>query len=678
MTSNSVSSTSITTVLVANRGEVVSRIARTATRLGIRTVGVYAESDRQAAYLDDVDVAVALGDDATSSPYIDHELILDAARRTGADAIHPGYGFLAENAEFAAAVIERGLIWVGPPPQAMIEMAGKIRAKEIARDSGVPVLESVTVDADPVASVERARAIPTPLLVKPSAGGGGKGMHRVDDHAELAQTLVTAQREALSSFGDGTLFIERYVEAPRHVEVQVFADQHGNVVHLGDRDCSVQRRHQKIVEEAPAPGLDPQVRARMAEAAVSLTRSIGYEGAGTVEFLYFDGDFAFLEMNTRLQVEHPVTEQVTGEDLVEWQFIVAAGGRLPRSQEEITLTGHSVEVRLYAEDPANDYLPSPGTVHLLQTPEVPEARWELGVRSGSPVSSRYDPMIAKIIVDGRTRLEAIDRLDLVLSRLRVHGVATNRDLLRAILGDEQFRTGQLTTALLDTNPALAERAVDEESENLHAVAAALHTALRLQARKPVQLFTGFGWRNVRSQADIVEMEGERGTHSVGLRLARDGRWVAEIAGTTLDIDVLDDSGSRFVLQADGLRQVFQVSEYGHEVVVDSTRGNYRFTEKTPLEEAVEAAEGGGAITATVPGAVVAAPVAVGDRVEAGDTLVVLEAMKMEHRYTAEEAGVVERLLVAVGDTVEYQQLLVVVAGDADAASSETASLEGVS
>lgn len=365
---------SITTVLVANRGEVASRIARTATRLGIRTVGVYAESDRNAAYLDDLDIAVALGDDATSSPYIDHELILDAAQRTGADAVHPGYGFLAENAEFAAKVIEQGLTWVGPPPQAMIEMAGKIRAKEIARDSGVPVLDSVTVDDDPESSIERARAIPTPLLVKPSAGGGGKGMHRVDDHAALAQTIEIAQREALSSFGDGTLFIERYVESPRHVEVQVFADQHGNVVHLGDRDCSVQRRHQKIVEEAPAPGLDAHVRERMAEAAVSLARSIGYEGAGTVEFLYFDGDFAFLEMNTRLQVEHPVTEQVTGEDLVEWQFIVASGGRLPSSQEEITLDGHSVEVRLYAEDPANDYLPSPGTVHLLEAPNPGDSR----------------------------------------------------------------------------------------------------------------------------------------------------------------------------------------------------------------------------------------------------------------------------------------------------------------
>lgn len=665
MSSQAVTSKSITTVLVANRGEVVSRIARTATRLGIRTVGVYAESDRQAAYLDDVDVAVALGDDATSSPYIDHELILEAASRTGADAIHPGYGFLAENAEFAAAVIERGLIWVGPPPQAMIEMAGKIRAKEIARDSGVPVLDSVTVDADPEASIERARAIPTPLLVKPSAGGGGKGMHRVDDHAELAQTIVTAQREAISSFGDGTLFIERYVESPRHVEVQVFADQHGNVVHLGDRDCSVQRRHQKIIEEAPAPGLDPQVRERMAEAAVSLARSIGYEGAGTVEFLYFDGDFAFLEMNTRLQVEHPVTEQVTGEDLVEWQFIVASGGRLPREQEEITLDGHSVEVRLYAEDPSNDYLPSPGTVHLLEAPEVPEARWELGVRSGSPVSSRYDPMIAKIIVDGRSRLEAIDRMSMVLGSLRVHGVATNRDLLRAILADGDFRTGRLSTALLDANPSLAERSVDEESENLHAVAAALHTALRLQERKTIQPFTGFGWRNVRSQADIVEIEGEGGTHTVGLRLERDGRWTADIGESTLEIRVLSDSGPRLVLEADGLRQVFQLAEYGHDVVVDSAHGSYRFTEKTPLEEAADAAEGGGAVTATVPGAVVATPVSVGDRVGAGDTLVVLEAMKMEHRYTAEEAGVVEKLLVAVGDTVDYQQLLVVVTGDAD-------------
>lgn len=673
MTSPSLSARSLSTVLVANRGEVVSRIARTATRLGIRTAGVYAESDRSAAYLDDVDVAVALGDDATSSPYIDQQLILEAARRTGADAIHPGYGFLAENAEFAAAVIGAGLTWVGPPPQAMVEMAGKIRAKEIAHASGVPILDSVTVDDDPAAAIERARSLPTPLLVKPSAGGGGKGMHRVDDHAQLAQIIETAQREALSSFGDGTLFIERYITSPRHVEVQVFADQHGNVVHLGDRDCSVQRRHQKIIEEAPAPGLDEGVRARMAEAAVSLARSIGYEGAGTVEFLYFDGDFAFLEMNTRLQVEHPVTEQVTGEDLVEWQFIVASGGRLPRTQEQITLDGHSVEVRLYAEDPANDYLPSPGTVHLLQAPTEPAARWELGVRSNSPVSSRYDPMIAKIVVDGRSRLEAIDRLDLVLGRLRVHGVATNRDLLRAILADERFRGEDLSTALLDANPELAERTVDEDAADLHAVVAALHTALRVQENKTIQPFTTFGWRNVRSQPDIVEIDGEGATHSVGLLRTRDGRWAAEVSGTSLDIRILSSERSRLVLEVDGLRRVFEVAEYGHEVVVDSSRGSYRFTEKTPLAQAAEAAEGGGSITATVPGAVVAVPVAVGDSVEAGDTLVVLEAMKMEHRYTAEEAGIVDQLLVSVGDTVDYQQLLAVVSAGVDADLAEAVS-----
>ena len=661
--------TPITSLLVANRGEIVSRVARTAEHLGIRTVGVYAESDVNSPYLSDVDSTIALGDDSTSSPYLDPQAIIAAAKTSGVDAIHPGYGFLAENAEFAEACTQNGLIWVGPSPEAMRAMGGKIRAKEIAREAGVPVLDSIEVGDDLSATLNQAKDIGLPLLIKPSAGGGGKGMHRVDRLEDLEGSIEIARREAISSFGDGTLFVERYIERPRHVEVQILADQHGHVLHLGDRDCSIQRRHQKIVEEAPAPNLPDDIREKMASAAVALASQIGYFGAGTVEFLAFDGGFAFLEMNTRLQVEHPVTEEVTGLDLVELQLRVAAGEQLPFSQEEVSIQGNAIEVRLYAEDPANNYLPSPGLIQKLEVPNLPPARWELGVRAGSSVSSRYDPMIAKVVTKGRTRHEAAQRLGTVLDRMRIHGVATNRRLLAAIVNDSDFLDAAVSTAFLDGRPELLSPAPEAGVTELHAIAAALHAAALEHESMTVQRFTPYGWRNQRSQDQIVQLHSDEETLEVRYRIERDGTWRVTVYELEHFVRVFSTGPDSIEIEVDGERHRVTVSAYPNEVVVDTVAGESRFVEKTPLDDAEEAAVAGECV-ALVPGAVVDVQVEVGQSVAAGDTLVVLEAMKMEHRLTAVGPGVVVRVLVQVGDTVDYQQVLVEVASDTDESDTE--------
>ena len=647
----------ITTVLVANRGEVVSRVARTASRLGMHTIGVYTETDIDAAYLADVDAAVALGDDSASSPYLDPGAIIAAARVAGADAIHPGYGFLAENADFAQACEAAGLLWIGPTPASMRAMSGKIRGKEIAREAGVPVLDSVRIEDDLWEVRELAERVGLPLLVKPSAGGGGKGMHRIDDLADLEAVVASARRAARSSFGDGTLFVERYVERTRHVEVQVFGDKLGSVVTLGDRDCSIQRRHQKIVEEAPAPALPDEVHELLASSAAALARRIGYCGAGTVEFLVFDDQVAFLEMNTRLQVEHPVTEQVTGLDLVEWQLRVAAREPLPLTQDQIRLTGHSIEVRLYAEDPAHGYLPSPGTVRLLEIPASPQARWELGVRTGSSVNSRYDPLIAKIIATGDTRDEAAGTLVTALGRMRIHGVATNRGLLIAIAAHDEFRAARLSTAFLEEHPELLAPVLPAGSRVVHAVAAALHTALDIQAAKTVQRFAPYGWRNLPSQDEQVTVHAGDEAVRVNFHHERDGTWFLDVDGETHRARVFQHTGELIDLELSGVRHRARVATYPDQLVVDTAYGESRFVERSALQESedVGSAE---ACLATVPGAVVEVSVTEGQQVAEGDTLVVLEAMKMEHRLTASGAGRVTRVLVAAGDSVDYQQLLV--------------------
>ena len=662
----------ISTILVANRGEIVSRVARTAAGLGIRTVGVYSSSDTDSRYLDDVDVAVALGDDSKSSPYLSIGKILDACRRTGADAVHPGYGFLAENADFARAVIDAGLTWIGPTPAAIDAMGGKIGAKEIAAEAGVPVLDSVTVGEDVAASIADIKGLQPPLLVKPSAGGGGKGMVRLDSHDGLERALETARRGAESAFGDGTLFVERYLEGPRHVEVQILGDQHGTVVHLGTRDCSVQRRHQKIIEEAPAPATyPPELSEQICASAVALAKQIGYVGAGTVEFLAYDNGFAFLEMNTRLQVEHAVTEQVMGVDLVEQQIRIAEGQAVPSMfqldaeqfdgvdpfarPDKLGATESSIEARVYAEDPARGYLPSPGLITHWHAPDVPGVRWEVGVRTGSDVSVRFDPMIAKAVAVGDDRPTAIALLRKALSGIVVSGISTNIPQLIAILDDPEFAAGGIGTDFLDRRPELVGSRASDEDVQLAAVAASLHDLLSTPDGPRVQPFAPVGFRILRSQP--IATSYAYGDESVDVQLTpqRDGTWTLGDSGA---VRVARRDGAKIALEIDGVRRSFAVTP-GDPTLVSTGSGVVALS---PVAAAGgEDADGvAGSIAAPLPGLVVSIEVAVGDTVKADQTLVVLEAMKMEHKLSAGGAGVVKEILVGVGDTVDYQAPLIVV------------------
>ncbi|WP_158716443.1 biotin carboxylase N-terminal domain-containing protein [Blastococcus sp. Marseille-P5729] len=656
--------TRISCILVANRGEIVSRVARTASRLGVRTVGVYSSSDADSRYLDDVDLAVSLGDDSQSSPYLSIENIIDACRRTGADAVHPGYGFLAENAEFARAVGEAGLIWIGPTPEAIDAMGGKIGAKQIAAEAGVPVLDSVTVGEDVAASIDDIKALQPPLLVKPSAGGGGKGMVRLDSHDGLERALETARRGAESAFGDGTLFVERYLEGPRHVEVQILGDTRGSVVHLGTRDCSVQRRHQKIIEEAPAPDTNPVELARqICDSAVALAKQIGYVGAGTVEFLAFDGGYAFLEMNTRLQVEHAVTEEVTGVDLVEQQIRIAEGAPLTPwvgGADEL-IAGHSIEARVYAEDPARDYLPSPGLITHWSAPELEGVRWEIGVRSGSEVSVRFDPMIAKAVATADDRPTAIALLRKALSAVEVAGISTNIPQLLAILDDDEFVGTAVGTDFLERRAELVGSDADAEDVRLAAVAAALQSLLHKPTGPVVQAFAPVGFRNLRSQPVQTHFTHTSGDLQVDLTPERDGTWTWQDGETARPVRVARLEDDRIAIEVDGMRRSFAITA-GDPTLVGTPRGVISL--HPVAADGSDDAEGiAGSVEAPLPGLVVAIEVEVGDKVGADQTLVVLEAMKMEHKLTAGGPGVVKEILVGVGDSVDYQAALVVVEED---------------
>jgi propionyl-CoA carboxylase alpha chain len=650
----------IRNLLIANRGEVVSRVARTARRMGIRTIGVYAESDANGIWLRDTDVSVALGDDATSTPYLNADAIIAAARRAGADAVHPGYGFLAESAEFAAVCEAAGLTWVGPPADVIRSMGLKIEAKETARAAGVPVLDSIDVGDDLAAALGAARELSAPLLVKPSAGGGGKGMIRVESHEQLEEALVVARREAISSFGNGALFIERCIDGGRHIEVQIVADAHGSVIHLGERDCSLQRRHQKILEETPAPGLNFEVRQRLLDRAVDLARAIGYQNVGTAEFLVFDDEIAFLELNTRLQVEHAVTEEVTGLDLVELQLRIAMGQELPVAQSDVAHSGCAVEVRLYAEDPRRNFIPSPGVVSRFDYQAIEGVRWEVGIGPGRAISSRYDPMIAKLIARGEDRGEALDRVALALRSLRIHGVATNRELLLSLLGRDELRTSPVTTDLLVRRPELLTADADPELTSYHTIAAALTLTLRASATRTAAPFAPVSWRNLRSAP--VETRFRESDEELVVKAIpeRDGSWLVSIGDADSAVAVVhSQSESDVDLELDGVRRRCDVTIVGPRVGVDSPDGH---TELEVSSDDAESTAGGGAgdAVAPLPGIVVSILVGAGDEVQAGTPLIVLEAMKMEHEIVATGDGVVTRVAVQVGASVDYHQLLIAV------------------
>ena len=661
----------IRTLLVANRGEIACRIFRTCRIMGIRTVAVYAAPDASLPFVREADIAVALGGSSATESYLVIDKILDAARRSGADAIHPGFGFLSENASFAQAVIDAGLTWVGPTPANIAAMGTKVEAKVLAVAAGVPVLPSAVVQGDdPSGWAAIATSVGYPVLVKASSGGGGRGMRIVVSATGLADAVIGARREALASFGDATVFVERYLPAPRHIEFQVFGDTHGNVIHLGERECSVQRRHQKIVEEAPSPVLGEEMRAKMAGAAVGLARAIGYVGAGTVEYLYDDTggtpEFFFLEMNTRLQVEHPVTECLTGADLVQWQIDVANGLPLPLDQEQVERRGHAIEVRLYAEDPANGFLPTFGHLHTYEIGRTDSGlRYEHGVESESQITTFFDPMLAKVIAHAPTRIAAATRLADALSAMAIHGVVVNRDYLVAVLSDADFLAGSTTTAFVDTHPGLLSAGLSPAEELAH-VAAVVVSSARSRHASNRWSFAPTGWRNVPSQRhEMTLCSGERSVRV-------DYEWpTAHADRVQLMIDGIDHSvrivrheraagADDLTMDVDGLTRSVRVTSRGENVWANSSGGQSAWTVAPRFTPPAAGAAAGGPI-APVPGRVVAVHVVVGQTVAAGDALVTMEAMKMEHRIEANADGVIAEVLCAVGDQVDAHQVLVVLA-----------------
>ncbi len=666
-----------TSLLVANRGEIARRVFRTARSMGLATVAVFVDADADAPFVAEADQAIRI------TSYLDGEAVIGAAATAGAGAVHPGYGFLAENAGFAAAVEAAGLAWVGPPPAAIESMGDKIRAKELAVAAGVPVLPSTD---DPSGFAD----IGYPLLIKAAAGGGGKGMRIVHAADELDEAIASAGREAASGFGDDRVFAERYVTRARHVEIQIMGDANGAVAHLGERECSIQRRHQKVVEEAPSPFVDADLRAAMGRAAVELAGSLGYRSAGTVEFLVDDetGEFFFLEVNTRLQVEHPVTEEITGRDLVRDQLLVAMDRPIDPIDEGAAADGHAIEVRLYAEDPANDYLPSTGTVAAFRPADEPALRWDTGVEEGSLIGVDFDPMIAKVVARGPTRAEAAGRLALGLERLHLggaDGLVTNRDFLVRVLRHPAFLAGDTTTDFLDrfgaevdgatTGPAPdatetvgAGPAADPEDRFL-ALAAAMWLQGANRAEADVLVTVPSGFLVGRLPPERIELDDGERVQSVHYRGRRDGSFAIGPTG---------DGGRALVhrwwpggldLELDGRRAELAVTRSSPERLHVTGLGRGRDYDLVPRFAPPELEQPGGAVAAPMPGRVLEIRVEVGQVVLAGQVVAVLEAMKMENHLSAAEDGTVSEIRVAAGDQVEKDTLLLVIEASDDPAGS---------
>jgi len=633
-------------LLIANRGEIACRIIKSAHDMGISCVAVYVDADADSLFVKQADEAIRLTDS-----YLNSKEIIAAAKATGAQAIHPGYGFLSENAKFSRDVIKEGLIWVGPNSKVITSMGDKLKAKVLAEKAGVPTLPMTT---DP----KKASSIGYPILIKAAAGGGGKGMRIVDSNKELKESILGAQREALSGFGDDRVFIERYVASSRHIEIQILGDSYGNVVHLGERECSIQRRHQKIIEESPSPRVDPEMREAMGKAAVNLAKKLKYESAGTVEFLVDDktGEFWFLEVNTRLQVEHPVTEGVTGKDLVYEQLRIARGEELGYSQEEIEWSGSSIEARLYAEDPSNDFLPATGKLIAYEPDSNIEARWDTGVEQGSIIGTDFDPMIAKVISTGKSRTDAANKLALALESLHIGGVITNRDFLVSSLRSEAFHEGLTTSDFIEkVDP---QRSVPMSGENLElssSVAALWIQGLNRKNSKVLNQIPS-GWRNSKLPQQKLSFRCLEEEATINYIRRRDGSFSLN-NGSVANIFKWEESG--IDIEIDGRRFYAKVTQDSKTIVVHMPWGNAvleilpRFT--LPGSE-VEA----GGLIAPMPGKVIDLKVKVGSKVKKGDTLVILEAMKMEHQVKASEDGKVTKLLVKKDEQLENGTLLMIV------------------
>lgn len=642
-------------ILIANRGEIACRVIRTARELGIETVAVFSDADRNAMHVELADQAVHIGAALVGESYLVGDRIIDAAKRTGADAIHPGYGFLSENPDFVEAVAKAGLIFIGPSADAIRAMGLKDKAKALMEKAGVPVVPGYHGDnQDAGFLAKQAVEIGYPVLIKARAGGGGKGMRLVEKPADFADALASAQREAQSSFGDPACLIEKFIQNPRHIEMQVMGDAHGNVVHLFERDCSMQRRHQKVIEEAPAPDMPDAVRQAMGAAAVAAAKAVNYQGAGTVEFIV-DGSgplrpdgFWFMEMNTRLQVEHPVTEEITGFDLVAMQIAVAEGQALPVTQDQITATGHAFEVRLYAEDPSNGFLPATGTLDILDFPTADNGvRVDTGVRQGDVISPHYDPMIAKLIVTGPNRNAALLKMSKALEELVVHGCVTNRAFLSALVIDADFAAGRVDTGLIDRKGADLTARPDPTANTL--ALAALAAVRPANAEGPFANFRLWG-----AARQAVTFEGDPNI-SIFVETTTSETKVTTPLGEVTFSAVLRN-GSELWVEENGVKTRAIVHKTGHGVLVQ-TAGHDRFFKF--FDPSASASSGkAGALTAPMPGNVIAVVAKAGDSVSEGDRLLVMEAMKMEHAITAAQDGVIAEMLVSEGDQVEQGALLV--------------------
>ena len=631
-------------ILVANRGEIACRIMQTAQFMGIKCVAVFVDADKDAPFVKMADEAIKL-----SSSYMDGSAIIDAAIKSGAEAIHPGYGFLSENAAFARKVKSNKLIWIGPSPHVIKVMGDKLKAKELAEKSGVPTLPMTSNTKD-------VKSIGYPILIKAAAGGGGKGMRIVKKESELKDSIISAKREALSGFGDDRIFIERYVEKSRHIEIQILGDEHGNVVHLGERECSIQRRHQKIIEESPSPRIDPFLREEMGQAAVKLAKKIKYCSAGTVEFLFDDktDEFWFLEVNTRLQVEHPVTEEVTGIDLVAEQIKIARGDELEFAQDDIDWHGHAIEARLYAEDPGNNFLPEIGTLHAYDTSLASEVRWDSGVEEGSVIGTDFDPMLSKVISWAPNRIDAANKLARGLERAHMGGVVTNRQFLISCLRNESFISGNTTTDFIEREALETKKNLSVNELHQTSTALALWLAQQNRVSDPVTGFMPANWTNGRMPLQRVKLLFIQDEIEVQYKLNKDNLY--EVMGSICEIYHCDIAG--IDVEIDSHRFYAHVTEAGSEITINMPFGDVnasvlpRFIE--PGNDVPE-----GSLIAPMPGKVIDVKVKKGSKVKAGDTLVIIEAMKMEHAIKATETGKIAKVMIKLNDQVDNGATLLV-------------------
>ncbi|MBP8852879.1 MAG: acetyl/propionyl/methylcrotonyl-CoA carboxylase subunit alpha [Moraxellaceae bacterium] len=640
-----------TKVLVANRGEIACRVMRTARALGYRTVAVYSEADAGALHVQEADEAVCIGPAKVSESYLRVDAILDACRKTGADAVHPGYGFLSENEQFAQACIDHGITFIGPSPEAIELMGSKRISKVRMIEAKVPCVPGYEgIDQADATFIQHAARIGFPVMVKASAGGGGRGMRLVNSADELPAALSTARSEAQNAFGSGELILEKAVIAPRHVEIQIFGDTHGNCVYLGERDCSIQRRHQKVVEESPCPVMTPELRQKMGEAAVAAAKSVNYVGAGTVEFLLDkDNHFYFLEMNTRLQVEHPVTELVTGQDLVEWQLRVANGELLPLQQHEITLSGAAIEVRLYAEDPGANFLPQTGKVLRWQPANIPGVRIDHGMREAGEVSPHYDPMVAKVIAYGKTRTDAARLLARALDDTVLLGVNHNKQFLTNLLRHPVFISG-------DTSTAFIEQHFSDDISLKPAVAG--HEALLVAAALFLKDLPGHFHTGLPGATPLILQCGDIKTT---LRLMMDsGVLSAEINGAQCSLTVISEQETSLLYELDGVRRRIAFARDGNNLFLDTANGNLHLMEITQAPPATTDSEGDGQLRAPMDGAVIDVLVNEGDTVKKGQTLIIMEAMKIEHQLKANRDGVVKILSTRAKQQLKKRQLLLVI------------------